>query len=298
MPLAPFPLSLNPAPNPIIPPLPDPSPSPLKAVAAHWEAEPCGTRDLPPDDRRRFFAQLERERYELEPYIRRFANFEAGRGKRVLEIGVGAGTDFVQWVRAGAIATGVDLTSRGVELTRERLALEGLSADVRQANAEALPFPDGSFDHVYSWGVLHHSPDTPRAIAEVHRVLRPGGTATVMIYHRHAWVPMTVWALHGPLKGRPSLSVSQAIAEHLESPGTKAYTRAEADRLFSAFADARIRTGLSHGDLLEMRPGAQYASGAYRVLWRLYPRWLVRALGDGWGTNLVVDARKGLGDRG
>jgi SAM-dependent methyltransferase len=268
-----------------------PSPA-LSAVAAHWEAEPCGTRELPPDDRRRFFEQLERERYALEPYIPRLARFEQGRGKRVLEIGVGAGTDFVQWVRGGAIATGIDLTSRGVELTRERLALEELSADVRQANAEALPFPDGAFDHVYSWGVLHHSPNTPRAIAEVHRVLRPGGTATVMIYHRHAWVPLTVWAVHGPLRGRPGLSIRRALAEHLESPGTKAYTRGEAARLFAAFAEARIRTVLSHGDLLRIRPGAQYASGAYRVLWRLYPRWLVRALGDRWGTNLVVEGRK------
>jgi len=69
----------------------------------------------------------------------------------VLEVGVGAGTDFVNWVRADAQACGVDLTPAGVALTRERLALEGLQADVRVADAEALPFPDGMFDIVYSW---------------------------------------------------------------------------------------------------------------------------------------------------
>jgi SAM-dependent methyltransferase len=275
--------------------MPDPlaaNTSPLAPVAAYWDAEPCGTRDLPPDDRRAFFTELERERYQWEPYIPRFARFERGRGKRVLEVGVGAGTDFVQWVRAGAIATGVDLTTRGVELTRERLTLEGLSADVRQANAEALPFADASFDHVYSWGVLHHSPDTPRAIAEVQRVLRPGGTATIMIYHLHAWVPLTVWVVQGPGKGRPLLPLRRAIADHLESPGTKAYTRAEARRLFSAFSSAHIETHLSHGDLLQIRPGPKYSSGAYRALWRVYPRWLVRALGHRFGTNLVVEAIK------
>jgi ubiquinone/menaquinone biosynthesis C-methylase UbiE len=275
--------------------MPDPiaaETSPLAPVAAHWNATPCGTRDLPPDDRRAFFAELERERYEWEPYIARFARFERGRGQRLLEIGVGAGTDFTQWVRAGAIATGVDLTPRGVELTRERLALEGLSADVRQANAEALPFADASFDHVYSWGVLHHAPDTPRAISEVHRVLRPGGTATIMIYHLRAWVPFTVWAVHGPGKGHPRLPMRRAIAEHLESPGTKAYTRAEARRLFQAFSFAHIETQLSHGDLLQIRPGPKYSSGAYRLLWRLYPRWLVRTLGHRFGTNLVIEARK------
>ena len=266
--------------------------NPLASVAEHWNAAPCGTRDIPPDDRREFFAELERERYELEPYIPRFARFERGKGKRVLEVGVGAGTDFVQWVRAGAIATGVDLTAKGVELTRERLALEGLSADVRQANAEALPFDDATFDHVYSWGVLHHSPNTPKAIGEVHRVLRPGGTATIMIYHLRAWVPLTVWAVNGPAKGR-LLSVRRAIAEHLESPGTKAYTIPEARLLFSQFASADITTHLGHGDLMLMRPSPKYSSGAYRVLWRVYPRWLVRTLGHGWGTNLIVEGRRG-----
>ena len=79
------------------------------------------------------------------------------------------------------IATGVDLTQRGVDLTRERLALEGLEAEVRVADAEALPFEDASFDIVYSWGVLHHSPNTQQAVNEVHRVLKPGGVARVMI---------------------------------------------------------------------------------------------------------------------
>src|SRR5215212_11236886 len=153
------------------------------AVRAHWQNQPCGTRDLPAEDRRRFFAELERERYSWEPYLKGFARFERGKGKRLLEIGVGAGTDFINWVRAGAVATGVDLTEQGVGLTRERLELEGRHAEVRIGDAENLPFPDNTFDIVYSWGVLHHSPDTPRAVREVHRVLRPGATAVVMVYH-------------------------------------------------------------------------------------------------------------------
>jgi SAM-dependent methyltransferase len=144
-------------------------------VRRHWDAQPCGTRDIPEDDRARFFSDLERERYEWEPYIPPVARFARGRWRDVLELGVGAGTDFVNWVRQGARATGVDLTTRGVELTRERLALEGLHADVRIADGERLPFADESFDIVYSYGVLHHSPDTASAIREVRRVLRPGG---------------------------------------------------------------------------------------------------------------------------
>ena len=136
-----------------------------EVIRQYWEAEPCGTRGVPSEDRRRFFDQIERERYEWEPYIPPFARFHEGRGKKLLEIGVGAGTDFTNWVRNGAIATGVDLTQHAVSLTRERLALEGLTADVRQADAEHLPFENNSFDIVYSLGVLHTPPNPPK----VHR---------------------------------------------------------------------------------------------------------------------------------
>jgi len=95
-----------------------------KAVQAHWSRETCGTRGIDPAERRRFFDQIERECYEVEPYRRAFARFEEARGKRVLEVGVGAGSDFVNWLRNGAYATGVDLTPEGVALTRERIALE------------------------------------------------------------------------------------------------------------------------------------------------------------------------------
>jgi ubiquinone/menaquinone biosynthesis C-methylase UbiE len=243
------------------------------AVREHWEAQPCGTRDLPTGDRRRFFAELERERYELEPYIKPFARFERGRGKKVLEVGVGAGTDFVNWVRNGAEATGIDLTEQGVLLTRERLELEGLRAEVRQGDAENLPFPDASFDIVYSYGVLHHSPDTAKAIREVHRVLKPGGTALVMIYHSPSWVGFMLWGVHCAARGRPWVSPRQAVYEHLESPGTKAYTVDEARALFRDFARAEIRPQLGHGDLLLMRPAQRYRSWKHRLAW---PRWAVR----------------------
>ncbi|MBC7791288.1 MAG: class I SAM-dependent methyltransferase [Anaerolineae bacterium] len=267
--------------------------SPLKnAVQAHWEAQPCGTRDLPPEDRRRFFAEIERERYAWEPYIPGFARFERGANQRVLEIGVGAGSDFINWVRNGAEATGVDLTESGVSLTRERLLLENLRAKVQQGDAEQLPFADNSFDIVYSWGVLHHSPDTARAVREVFRVLRPEGTALVMIYHSRSWVGFMLWLLHCLAKGRPWKGPRWAIYNHLESPGTKAYTRREAANLFEGFSRVQVRTLLSHGDQLLMRPAAKYQSMAHRLIWRLYPRWLVRRLGNRFGINLLIEAIK------
>lgn len=262
------------------------------AVRRHWQAEPCGTRGASPTERRAFFDEIERDRYAWEPYLKPFARFERGRGLKLLEVGVGAGTDFINWVRNGAVATGVDLTPEGVALTRERLALEGLTADVQVADAENLPFPDATFDIVYSWGVLHHSPDTRRAIREVHRVLKPGGTAIIMVYHHPSWVGLMLWGLHYAARMRPWVSPRQAVFEHLESPGTKAYTVDEGRELVAMFDRADVRPQLSNGDLLLMPPAAKYQQWHHKLAWKLYPRWAVRRLGDRLGTGLLIEAVK------
>jgi len=209
-------------------------------VRTYWQAEPCGTSTTTAEPgTAEFYADVERRRYELEPFIPGFAEFERWRGKRVLEVGVGLGTDFVQFARAGADMTGIDLTEAAVEAVRDRLALEGLEADLRVADAEELPFPDGSFDLVYSWGVLHHTPDTERALAEVRRVLRPDGEAKIMLYSRRSWVALGVWLRHGVLRGAPHKTPTELLARWMESPGTKAYIQSELDDLFDDFSRVR-----------------------------------------------------------
>src|SRR4051794_17854646 len=121
------------------------------------------------------FAKVEAHRYAEQPWMHETFRFERFAGERVLEIGVGLGTDHLQFARAGAQTTGVDLTPRCIELTRRRFEQEGLSSDLRIMDAENLAFDDDSFDVVYSFGVLHHIPSTERAFAQVRRVLRPGG---------------------------------------------------------------------------------------------------------------------------
>ena len=116
--------------------------------------------------------------------------FDELRGKDVLEIGCGTGVHTKLLAEAGARVSAVDLTPTAVELTRRRLALAGLSADVREADAESLPYDDSSFDFMWSWGVIHHSADTDRVIAEIARVLRPGGRLAFMVYHRTS---ITFW---------------------------------------------------------------------------------------------------------
>lgn len=146
-----------------------------EAVREFWNQAACGEALYLADTEKASYAAQARTRYALEPYIRDFARFEETRGLRVLEIGVGLGADHQQFAEAGADLWGIDLTERAVEHTRQRLAAFGLSSHLAVGDAEHLDFPDESFDRVYSWGVLHHSPDTPKAIAEVWRVLKRGG---------------------------------------------------------------------------------------------------------------------------
>lgn len=261
-------------------------------VKAHWEGEPCGTRGISPTDRKAFFRQVESERYSLEPYLLDFARFDRGRGKQVLEIGVGTGTDFINWVRNGAVATGIDLTERGALLTQERLRLERLKADVYVGDAENLPFSSNTFDLVYSYGVLHHTPNTEQAIYEVHRTLKQGGRALIMIYHIPSWTGFMLWFIHCLGKNRPWKGAKWAIYHHLESPGTKAYTVAEARKLFSCFSTVSIRTQIGLGDLLLMRPGQNYQGRYFKLAWALYPRWAVKLMGNRLGLFMFIEAIK------
>lgn len=263
-----------------------------KGVRDFWEAAACGeVYAIGPDDRQRYQVQYA-ERYRLEPYIEELAGFEDASGREVLEIGVGMGADHLRWARsAPARLVGVDLTRRGATLTRDRLGLEGLHATVLVADAETLPLASESFDVVYSWGVLHHSPATGRAIAEVHRVVRPGGRALVMIYHSRSVLGFVLWLRYGLLRLRPRTSLHDIYATYLESPGTKAYSVAEARELFARFSDVSIVTRMSPGDLLEGAAGQRHGGPLLRIARRLWPRWLLRRM-PSLGTYLVVSARK------
>ena len=205
-------------------------------VRHHWEDEVCGTRYASNPSQQEYFDEIASARYTLEPRLLDFAEFAKAEGKKVLEIGVGAGSDFYEWVRGGAIATGIDLTDAAIRLTSERLELAHVPAENYEllvSDAENLPFGADEFDIVYSYGVLHHTPDTERAFSETFRVLKAGGTLKVMIYHVPSWTGWMLWLQHCLLKAKPWRSVKDAIYNNLESPGTKAYTTGEARQLAS-----------------------------------------------------------------
>lgn len=133
-----------------------------------------------------WYQGITKHRYTVASHVKDHLKFESFKGKKILEIGCGAGTDLCEFARNGAEIIGVDITETAVELTEKRLKTEGLQGSAQVYNGRKLPFADGSFDYVYSWGVLHHTPWMEDVFSDVHRVLKPGGTMTLMLYHRHS----------------------------------------------------------------------------------------------------------------
>jgi ubiquinone/menaquinone biosynthesis C-methylase UbiE len=204
-------------------------------VKNYWNTAACGTEFINQQKYSlAYFQAIEQFRYTVEPEIFGFAQFTRFHGKKILEVGVGAGTDFLQWVRAGTQAHGIDLTEEAVAHVTNRLAMYGLeAAEIRVGDAEKLPYADNNFDLVYSWGVIHHSPDTLTCLKEIIRVTKPGGTVKVMIYNRHSLFALYRYVLGALLKGKPFQSLKQVLYHQQESPGTKAYTFGEVKKMLA-----------------------------------------------------------------
>ena len=217
-----------------------------------WGQDPCGSNHGREHEQgsREFFDAIERHRYsEYAPWMPRLMGFQNFRDARLLEVGCGMGTDLLQFSRGGARCVGIDLTPRSIEITQHRFKLYGADGAFMISDGENLPFRDESFDVVYSNGVLHHTPDTEGAIREVHRVLRPGGIAKVMLYHRNSWnYWVDVVLRHGVLRaeflrGRSTEEIMSRVIEfsdHDARPLVKVYSRRDARKLFSLFKDVKV----------------------------------------------------------
>lgn len=287
-------------------------------VRAFWQAHPCGLKFTEAEvGTREFFTRVEEHRYRTEWHIPEAANFASARGLRVLEIGCGLGTDGAQFARAGADYTGVDLTDAAIELARRRFQLFNLPGHFRTADAEALDFPDASFDLVYAHGVLHHTPDTRQAVREVHRVLRPGGRALVMLYHRDSYnyrvninvlrrmgtrlltleaglqlahrltgEPLAALRVHATRlreDARSYLTPEEFLSRNTDGAGnplSRVYTRREAHELFKDFAMVETRIYYLNKRWLP-------------VVGPLLPRSVEAQLASRWGWHLWIEARKG-----
>lgn len=188
---------------------------------------------------REFYDAAEKLRYEyhyhLPPLFDRIAHQYAG-GK-LLEVGCSMGNDTIQFARRGMHVTGVDITEKAIELIQGRFALYGEKGDFRVADAEALPFEDNTFDAVYSFGVLHHTPDTAGAIEEIRRVLKPGGKAFIMLYNTYS----LNWLAHR-LTGVPFDGSRKDPC-----PVEKSYPPSEAKRFFTHYKDVQLTIDYLYG---------------------------------------------------
>jgi SAM-dependent methyltransferase len=261
-------------------------------VCDFWNRASCGEELLLLSSDRRGYEAQRAERYALEPFIPEFAGFAQSRGLRMLEIGVGLGADHQSFAEGGADLYGIDLTPRAIEHTARRLALFGLKSQLAVGDAESLAFPDGFFDLVYSWGVLHHSPNTRKALQEVLRVLKPGGCARIMIYSKWSLVGLMLWIRYAVLQGRPFMGMDEVYATYLESPGTKAYTISEARELCAGFDSVQICTVLTHGDLLSSGAGQRHRGTLLAIASRIWPRWFFRTFTPSSGLFMLIQATK------
>jgi SAM-dependent methyltransferase len=285
-------------------------------VRAFWQAHPCGTKFSDAEmGTPEFFELIEAHRYTKEWHIPEAADFAGARGLSVLEIGCGLGTDGAQFAKAGAHYTGVDLTEAAIELARKRFEIAGLPGEFRVADAENLDFADESFDRIYSHGVLHHTPDTARAVAEIHRLLKPGGRAMVMLYHRGSYnyrvgirilrragarllksevgiriihqmtgEPVESLREHAGLltRNRAQVSNDEFLSQSTDGAGNplaRVYSRREARELFKNFREVELRAHFLNKRFIPL-------------IGRLLPRSFESALASRWGWHLWIYATK------
>jgi len=266
----------------------------ISDVQRYWDARPCNIRhSTKPIGSQEYFDEVEGRKYFVEPHIPRFAEFDRWAGKRVLEVGCGIGTDSINFARAGADLTAVDLSPESLRIAEQRAEVMGVADRItfRQANAEELTsVVEGPFDLVYSFGVVHHTPHPERALTEIRALAAPGGTLKLMVYNRRSWKVFWILAFEG--RGR-FWNADELIAKHSEAqtgcPITFTYTRREARELVERSGFAVKDVWVDHVFPYRVRDYVDY-----RYVREPYFRWmpepLFRAFERRFGWHLMIDA--------
>lgn len=269
---------------------------PITRVSDYWNSRPCNIRHSPkPIGSREYFDEVEARKYFVESHIPAFADFARWQGKKVLEIGCGIGTDTINFARHGAQVTAVDLTEKSLDVARERAKVFGLDDRIRfiQANAEKLSesVPLERYDLVYSFGVIHHTPNPDRVLEEIRKYVTPESTLKIMVYHRWSW--KVLWVIFGYGKGR-FWKLSRLIAEHSEAqtgcPVTYSYSRASGREFLEQHGFQVTDVAVDHIFPYSI---PEYVKYQYNVVWyfRWMPKPLFRALEHAFGWHLCLTAK-------
>ena len=176
---------------------------------------------------RGFFEDLDQYHFEKLHHLLRLVDFDAYRGRSVLEVGCGAAVDLARFARGGAQTTGVDLSASAIELARANFEQQGLPGRFEVADGEHLPFPDNAFDLVYAHGVVQYTANPQQLVNDCRRVLKPGGEAVFQVYNRISWLN--------------ALSKLMKVGlEHDDAPVLLKFSMGEFRRLLGAFSEVRI----------------------------------------------------------
>lgn len=193
-----------------------------------------------------YWDEISDKRYNLYyPFFKKIMGFNDFRGKKLLEIGIGVGTDILEYAKGGAIVTGVDLTQSAVDTVTERFKLYRMEGVFKIGDAENLPFDDNTFDIVISWGVLHHTPNTEKCIEEVERVLKKSGESIILLYAK-GWKHYAIRMFyHGIMRGELfRMSAQEVTNKYSEvegnSPLTKVYNKKQIKKLFLGWNEVNI----------------------------------------------------------
>ncbi len=271
----------------------------VDTVQAYWDRRPCNIRhSTKPAGTKEYFDEVEARKYFVEPHIPGFAEFDRWKGKLVLEVGCGIGTDSINFARAGAKLTVTDLSAESLAMTRKRFEVFGLDANFYQANAEQLSatVPVEEYDLIYSFGVLHHTPNPEAAFAEILKYCGPHTELRVMLYSKWCWKVLWIIAKfgHGAFWKADELVARYSEAE-VGCPVTYYYTFAGVKRLLQGLAVERIWKDHIFPYRIEDYVQYRYVRVWYfRWMPRAVFRWLERHLG--WHT-MVVARRRPVGGR-
>jgi len=269
-------------------------------IRKFWGNRPCGVIfSSQPRHSHAFFEETREKRFKVHtdldtPFLREAVGFDKHTGKRVLEVGCGIGVDGLEWKLAGNKYIGLDYNFPSVQITRDRFEDAQREGGFTNGDAENLPFRSGSFDLIYSFGVLHHTPGTQKAIDEVHRCLAPGGTAIIMLYYK--WSAMVFGDIilgRGLRQGAlwKVRNIQDLISKYTEwdsqteqsvNPLTKVYSKREARKMFARYRNVRM----------ELHYLWRGHFGPLRRLLPLVPESMLRNLHQRFGWNLIVQAEK------
>ena len=266
----------------------------VEDVKKYWDARPCNIKHSQKEPGTKvFYDEQEAKKYFVEPHIKRLAEYEKWRGKKVLEIGCGLGADTINFARAGAHVTAVDLSEKSLELAKKRAAVFGYSQNITfyQANVEELDktVPADTYDLIYSFGVLHHTPNPRKAIECLMKYMSPTTQMRIMLYYKWSWKVLWIILKYGM---GVFWNASKLVARYSEAQEGCPQTY-----IYSKKSVAKLLDGMSIKDIWvdHIFPYCikEYRENIYIKRWyfRWMPSWLFRWCETHFGWHLCLTCK-------